>query len=157
MEERTAPSRVAMHVTRGCLVVPIQLELHDELVLQIQRDILERVSRAGIKGVIIDVSGVDIMDSIIAQKFSDTVRMLSLLGAAAVLIGLRPGVVASLIDLDFEFKGVRIAINLEDAFRILEPVVWPRKQSEEIEEPEGVVDTDPESGADKAEEDEYLE
>lgn len=148
MEEEVALSNVAMHITQGCLVVPIQAELYDEVILQIQRDILEKVSETGVRGVIIDVSGVDIIDSFIARTLSDTARMVSLLGATTVLTGLKPGVVASLVDLGLELKGVQTAINLEEGFRLLEPVVWPE---EEFEEPEETADVDPESGADNDE------
>lgn len=134
MEEEAALSKVAMYITKGCLVVPIQVELHDELVLQIQEDILERVNKTGIKGVIIDVSGVAIIDSPLGRAISDTARMASLLGAKTVITGLRPGVVASLIDLDFDIRGVATAISLEEGFRMLAPVVAPKEEPEEAEE-----------------------
>lgn len=147
MEEKAALSKVTMHITRGCLVVLIQVELYDKVLLQIQGDILERVKETGVKGVIIDVSGVDVIDSFIAQTISDTARMASMLGATTVLTGLKPGVVASLIDLDFEPKGIQTAITLEEGFRILEPVVLPREESKEIEEPEEESGEDQEGGS----------
>ncbi len=133
-----------MYITRGCLVVPIQVELYDEVVLQIQAAILERVKETGVKGVIIDVSGVDIMDSFIAKTISDTARMASMLGATTVLTGLKPGVAASLIDLDFELTDIQTAISIEEGFGILEPVVLLKEESEEIEQP-----TEEESSEDK--------
>lgn len=136
MEQEAALSKVAMYITRGCLVVPIQVELHDELVLQIQGDILERVNKTGIKGVIIDVSGVAVIDSPLARAISDAARMASLLGAKTVITGLRPGVVASLIDLDFDIRGVATAVSLEEGFRLLAPVTAPREEPEEVEEAE---------------------
>jgi len=134
MEEKAAVSRVAMYITQGCLVVPIQVELHDELVLQIQEDILERVNKTGIKGVIIDVSGVAIIDSPLGRAISDTARVASLLGAKTVITGLRPGVVASLIDLDFDIRDVPTAVSLEEGFRMLAPVVASKEETEEAEE-----------------------
>lgn len=148
MEQEAALSKVAMYVTRGCLVVPIQVELHDELVLQIQGDILERVNKTGIKGVIIDVSGVAVIDSPLAQAISNTARMASLLGAKTVIIGLRPGVVASLVDLDFDIRGVATAVSLEGGFRLLAPAITPKEEPEEVEEAEeaGVEIRAPEEG-----------
>jgi len=136
MEETSALSRVAMHITRGCLVVPVQVELYDKVVLQIQEDILKSVNQTGVKGVIIDVFSVDIIDSFIAQTISDTARMVSLLGATAVLTGLKPGVVASLIDLGIDLKHIKTALTLEEGLRMLEPVVMPKERMEDSEEPE---------------------
>jgi rsbT antagonist protein RsbS len=101
MEEEITLSKVGMYVTRDCLVVPIQVELHDELVTQIQEDILRRVKGERLKGVVIDLSGVAILDSVLARGVFDTAQMTSLLGVRTVITGLSAGVVASLIDLDF--------------------------------------------------------
>ena len=145
MEEEIGLSRVAMHTSRGCLIVPIQIELYDEIILRIQKDILERVKETGVKGVIIDVSGVEIIDSFFAQAICDTVRMASMLGAATVLTGLKPEVAASLVDLDIEFKDIQTAMNLEAGFQILEPLVRPKEEPEEIEEPEGKIEEEQEA------------
>ena len=149
MEEKAALSKVAMYITQGCLVVPIQVELHDELVLQIQEDILERVNKTGIKGVIIDVSGVAIIDSPLGRAISDTARMASLLGAKTVITGLRPGVVASLIDLDFDIRGIATAVSLEEGFRMLAPVVAPKEEPEEAEEAEEEIEAPEETDEDQ--------
>jgi len=139
MEEEIGLSKkVAMHISRGCLIVPIQIELYDETILQIQRDILEKVKSTGIKGVIIDVSGVEIIDSFFAQAICDTARMTYMLGATTVLTGLKPEIAASLVDLDIEFKDVQTAMNLEAGYQRLEPLVELKEESEEIEEPEEI-------------------
>ena len=136
MEEKPVLPRTATHVTRGCLVVPLQGELYDDVLLHVQKDILKTVQKIGVKGIIIDVSGIDIMDSFCSQTISDTAKMASLLGATTILTGLQPGVVASLVDLDFEFEGLQTAINLEEGFRRLEPIVWPEEAEESIEDEE---------------------
>lgn len=151
MEEETALSRVAMYVTWGCLVVPIQVELNDELMLQIQEDILERVNKTGIKGVIIDVSGVAVIDSSLGRAIRDTARMASLLGAKTIISGLRPGVVSSLIDLDFKIEDVLTAISLEEGLRLLAPVTAPKEEPEEPEEAEE-AEEEIEAAEEKAEE-----
>lgn len=158
MEEKIGLSIVAMHISRGCLIVPIQIELYDEIILRIQKDILERVKETGVKGVIIDVSGVEIIDSFFAQAICDTTRMTYMLGATTVLTGLKPEVAASLVDLDIDFKDVRIAMDLEAGFQRLEPLVRPKEEPEEIEEyeeieePEREVDEDREVQVDEDEE-----
>jgi len=144
MEEEIELSRVAMHISRGCLIVPIQIELYDEIILRIQKDILERVKDTGVKGVIIDVSGVEIIDSFFAQAICDTARMTYMLGATTVLAGLKPEVAASLVDLDIDFRDIQTAMDIEAGFQRLEPLVRPKEEPEEIEESEGEFDEDQE-------------
>lgn len=138
MKDKISLSRAAMHISRGCLIVPIQIELYDEIILRIQKDILERVKDTGVKGVIIDVSGVEIIDSFLAQAICDTVIMVSMLGAATVLTGLKPEVAASLVDLDIEFKDIKTAMDIEAGFQKLEPLVRPKEEPEEIEKNEKI-------------------
>lgn len=136
MEEKTYLSKVVMHITQGCLVVPIQGELYDELVLQIQRDVLEKVKKTGIKGIIIDLSGVDVIDSFIGQAISDTAKMASILGATTILTGFKPEVVISLIDLGFDFGNIQTSLTLEEGFHRLQPIIEQEEIPEEIEEVE---------------------
>ena len=103
MREEFAQTGVTMHITHGCLVVPIQVELSDEAMLEIQAGILEKVSQTGVKGVIIDLAGVDILDAFLAQAFLDTGRMIFLLGAVTIIAGLKPELVSALVDLGLEF------------------------------------------------------
>ena len=127
---------VQMHITRGFLVVPAQGELHDEFVLQMQHDILTKLYTSGVKGLIIDVSGVNVIDSFIAHAIFDIAKMAALLGAKTAVTGIRPGVAASLIDLDFEpdYDHLFTAINLEEGFRILESIAPAREELTEDEE-----------------------
>jgi rsbT antagonist protein RsbS len=158
MEDEISLSRVAMHISRGCLIVPIQIELYDEIILQIQKDILERVKETGVKGVIIDVSGVEIIDSFLAQAICDTVRMASMLGAATVLTGLKPEIAASLVELDIEFKDVWTAMNLEAGFQRLEPFIRPKEEPEEIEKDEKIKELERETDeTQEVQNDEYEE
>lgn len=134
MEEKAAISDVAMHIIRGCLVVPIQVELYDETIFRIQTAILERVNETGVKGMIIDLSGVGIIDAFLYQKIFNTVRMASMLGATTVLTGIKPEVVASLIDFDIEFKDILTARTLEEGFLVVEPIILPEEEEEEADE-----------------------
>jgi rsbT antagonist protein RsbS len=133
MEEKTALPRVAMHIMRGCLVVPVQVELDDKSVIQIQKDILEKLKTTGTKGVIIDVSAVEIIDSFLGKTLSDTARMAAMLGATTVFTGFKPGVAASLIDLDVELGDIQTAMTVEEGLLILKPIVGPQELPEEIE------------------------
>jgi len=154
MGEKNCLSKVAMHITQGCLVVPIHGELYDEVVLQIQNDVLKKITETGIKGVIIDLSGVDVIDSFIGQAISDTARMASMLGATTLLTGFKPEVVVSLIDLGIELKDVQTAITLEEGFRQLQSIVAPDEMEEMAEE---TADSDNETFEDEEEPDEDSE
>ncbi len=123
MNHEDSSLRVGMHIARGCLVVPIQIELHDEVIQATQAGILQQVRKSGLKGVVIDVSAVSIIDHFIADQLAETARMAALLGATTVLTGLQPGVVTSLVDLGFEGKGFLTAISLEEGLRVLAPIV----------------------------------
>jgi rsbT antagonist protein RsbS len=115
-------------------VVPIQEELSKEAALRIQRNLLEQVYAKSIKGVIIDLSGVKVIDGILWEVFSKTARMVKMLGFPTVITGLRPGVVASIIDLDLDFSDLITAMNLEDALEILTQSTEPEMDAEDIEE-----------------------
>ena len=108
-----------MYETQGCLVVPIQEELSIEAAKNIQHKLLEQIYSKSIKGVIIDLSGVDIIDSILWEVFSKTTQMIQVIGFPTLITGLSPGVVASIIELNLEIKTVRTAMNLEAALEIL--------------------------------------
>ncbi|WP_417810392.1 STAS domain-containing protein [Thalassospira alkalitolerans] len=125
MEGANTFSRVGMHVMRGCLIVPIQIELYDEVLQQLQRDILNKVNDTGVKGVIIDVSVVEIIDSFIAQIFVDICRMTALIGAQTILIGIRPALAGALTDLGIGVRDIHTALTLDHAISQLEPVVSP--------------------------------
>jgi len=125
-----------MYITGGCLLAPLQVDLSDEAMLEIQAEILEKVSQTGVKGVIIDLTSIDILDSFMINTLSNTGRMASLLGATTVIVGLKPELASVLVDLDVEFKDILTAITLEQGFQKLRPIVEPEERPEEIEETE---------------------
>ncbi|MFT7243927.1 MAG: rsbT antagonist protein RsbS [Candidatus Azotimanducaceae bacterium] len=110
---------VGMYSTQSCLVVPIQIELSKEEALNIQKNILNLVYAKNIKGIIIDLSGVSIIDSALWDIFSKTAKMTRMLGFPSVISGLNPGVVASIIDLNLQTDGITTTLNLEDALSLL--------------------------------------
>jgi anti-anti-sigma regulatory factor len=128
--------RVAMYIAGGCLLAPLQVDLSDEAMLEIQAEILEKVSQTGVKGVIIDLTSIDILDSFMVNTLSNTGRMASLLGATTVIVGLKPELASVLVDLNLEFKDILTAITLEQGFQKLRPIIEPDERPEEIEETE---------------------
>lgn len=119
MSRSTQPHRITMHETQGCLVVPIQEELSQGAAQSIQQQILNRIHTKPVRGVVIDLAGVQIIDSGLWTIFSNTTRMIEVMGVPSVLTGLNPGAVASIIDLKLDCDAFVTAMHLEDALQIL--------------------------------------
>ena len=115
-------TKVGMYIQQDCLIVPIQTELRNKMVERLQMDILEKIRKARLRDVIIDLSGVSLLDTYQTQKIFDTGKMAKLLGAATVFTGLSAGIVISLIDLDFEPGEVLTAISLEEGVELLRSI-----------------------------------
>jgi rsbT antagonist protein RsbS len=135
-------SDLSLHISEGCLIVPIQGEINDERMSRIQEQILQGVEDTGVKGVIIDVSGVKIIEPYHARIIDNIAKMIRLLGAKTVLTGIRPGVAISLTDSDFEFKEIyETATTFEDGVQKLKSVVQAAEElslKEFEEEAEGI-------------------
>lgn len=101
------------------LLTTIQVELDDQTAIGFQEDLLSRIHETGAKGVVIDLTSVDIIDSYIAKILGDVVSMAELLGAKVVLTGIRPAVALTLIDLGINLKGVSTALDLEQGLEKL--------------------------------------
>jgi len=134
MEEKKK-SDLSIHISEGCLIVPIQGEIDDERMDGIQQQILKGVEKTEVKGVVIDVSGVRIIEPYHAQIIDNTAKMIYLLGARTVLTGIRPGVAISLTDLNFDFKEIYgTAGTFEEGVKKLQPVIEVEEELEEFEE-----------------------
>jgi rsbT antagonist protein RsbS len=131
--------RVAMQVSRGVVVVSIQVDLRDEVLTQLPEDLLRCIQETGARAVILDASGLEILDSAELAALRRIITMTDLMGAMSVLVGLRPGVVSALIEANADVEGLSAAIDLDAAFDLLEP---------ELEaEPEAQLDIEPTSDA----------
>lgn len=115
----TNVARIPLQVSRGCVIASIQIDLTDEVLSALRKDLLNQVRDIGARGVILDVSGVEVMDMDDFDGLRKTMEMARVMGARPVLSGLRAGVVAALIDLGAMVDGVEAAINLDDAFRLV--------------------------------------
>jgi rsbT antagonist protein RsbS len=133
MNHSVESTKITMHETQGCLVVLIQEELSKEAAQRIQKNLLEQVHAKNIKGVVIDLSGVKIIDGTLWEVFSKTARMIKILGFPSVITGLSPGVVASIIDLNLDFSDLTTSVNLEDGLEILTQSTEQQVDAEDIE------------------------
>lgn len=105
------------------LLVSIQTDLHDRMAEQLQYDILNRISETNAKGVLIDISALEMVDSFIGRTLADTARMASTLNAEIVIVGMRPAVAITLVELGLALTGVRTALNLDDGYELLQQML----------------------------------
>jgi rsbT antagonist protein RsbS len=124
--------RIPLQVARGCVVASIQIDLNPEVLRQFRIDLLECVQKSRANGVILDVSGIDILDLDDFNGLRSTMEMAKVMGARPILSGLKPGVVSALIDLGADPEGVNAVLNLDDAFRLLDGIREKSAKSLEI-------------------------
>ncbi|HZO94646.1 MAG TPA: STAS domain-containing protein [Candidatus Baltobacteraceae bacterium] len=101
------------------LIVSIAFDLSDETTLALQQDLSARIVETSARGVIIDISGLEIVDSFIGRMLSTIASMSSVLDAETVVVGMRPAVAITLTELGLSLGGVRTALNAEKGFELL--------------------------------------
>src|SRR5580693_9102265 len=101
------------------LFVSIQVDLQDDTVLQLQEDLAEELSGTGARGVIIDITAVEIVDSFIGRMLTTIGSISRMFDAETVLVGMRPAVAITLTELGLSLHGVRTALNAEKGLEIL--------------------------------------
>ncbi|MBK8599038.1 MAG: STAS domain-containing protein [Holophagales bacterium] len=101
------------------LLVTIQVDMHDRLALALQDDLTARIVKDGARGVLIDISSLDIVDSFIGRMLDTIASMSRMLGAETVVVGMRPAVAITMVELGLSLKGVRTALDVEKGMEIL--------------------------------------
>jgi rsbT antagonist protein RsbS len=101
------------------LLVTIQVDMHDRLAMQLQDDLTERIVSDGAKGVLIDISALDLVDSFIGRMISNTAAMARVLDARTVVVGMQPAVAITLVELGLTLHGVKTALNVEKGMILL--------------------------------------
>ncbi|WCM18320.1 STAS domain-containing protein [Paraburkholderia bryophila] len=101
------------------LLVSIQVELHDELVLSLQDDLTARIERTRARGVLIDISALEIVDSFIGRTLGHIAAMARIMDAATVLVGMRPAVAITLVELGMSLHGIRTALDVDKGMALL--------------------------------------
>lgn len=102
------------------LLVTIQVDMHDRLALTLQDDLTERIVKDRAKGVLIDISALDIVDSFIGRMISNTAAMAKILDAKTVVVGMQPAVAITLVELGLALDGVNTALNVERGVAMLQ-------------------------------------
>jgi rsbT antagonist protein RsbS len=101
------------------LLVTIQVDMHDQLALTLQDDLSERISATSARGVLIDISGLDMVDSFIGRMIGTISGLSKIMDAETVLVGMQPAVAITLVELGLTLPGVITALDVERGMRLL--------------------------------------
>jgi rsbT antagonist protein RsbS len=112
--------RVPILKIGSVLLVSVQIDLQDQTALALQEDLSERIVKTGARGVLIDISALEIVDSFIGRMLSTIASISRVLDAETVVVGMRPAVAITLVELGLSLGGVRTALNVEKGLEILD-------------------------------------
>ena len=101
------------------LLVSIQVDMHDQLALALQDDLTDRIAKTGARGVLIDISAVEVVDSFIGRMIANIAAMARILDARTVLVGMQPAVAITLVELGLTLPGVQTALDVERGMALL--------------------------------------
>ncbi|HET7563676.1 MAG TPA: STAS domain-containing protein [Gemmatimonadaceae bacterium] len=118
------------------LLVTIQVDMHDRLAMQLQSDLTSQISDMAARGVLLDISAVEIVDSFIGRMIGNIASMARVLDAETVVVGMQPAVAITLVELGLSLPGVRTALNVEKGMALL------RRANGDTGEPEDVEESD---------------
>ncbi len=107
------------------LLVTLQFEMHDRLAMNLQNDLMEQIQKTGARGVLIDISALDIVDSFTARMLGNSASMARMLDAVTVVIGMQPAVAITLVELGLSLEGVLTALNVEKGIALLRKTLGP--------------------------------
>lgn len=112
--------RIPILKLRRLLLVSIQVDMHDRLAMQLQDELTAKISATGARGVLIDISSLDIVDSFIGRMIANIAAMARVLDAETVVVGMQPAVAITLVELGLNLPGVRTALNVDKGMALLE-------------------------------------
>jgi len=101
------------------LLVTIQVDMHDQMALALQDDLTTRIEKTGAKGVLLDISALDMVDSFIGRMISNISSLARILSASTVVVGMQPAVAITLVELGLNLPGVLTALNAERGMALL--------------------------------------
>jgi rsbT antagonist protein RsbS len=113
------------------LIVTIQVDMHDRLAMALQDDLTSRIVQSRARGVLIDISSLDMVDSFIGRMIGNIAGMSRILDAETVVVGMQPAVAITLVELGLSLPGVRTALDVEKGMRLLQGAVGRRAGEED--------------------------
>ena len=119
MMEGTSAERIPILKMGEFLLVSIQVDMHDRLAMTLQDDLTERIVKTRAGGVLIDISALEVVDSFIGRMIGNIAAMSRVLDAETVVVGMRPAVAITLVELGLALPGVRTALNVDNGMALL--------------------------------------
>jgi rsbT antagonist protein RsbS len=116
------------------LLVTIQIDMHDQLALTLQEDLTAKIEKTGAKGVLIDISALEMVDSFIGRMIANISGMARILDAHTVIVGMQPAVAITLVELGLSLPGVKTALNVERGMHYLRGVMEQKEIDVERDE-----------------------
>ena len=129
MNGRANASKIPIIKLGDSLLVPIQVDMTDQMVSDLQNDVLSEIGRTGAKGVLIDISVLEMVDSFIGRMLSGIARMAAIMDAAVVIVGMQPAVAITLVELGLELRNIDYAIDIEDGMAKLKQRILEGEQA----------------------------
>lgn len=107
----------------GCLLVTVQIDMHDELAMALQDDLTNKIVESKARGVLIDISALEMVDSFIGRMLGNIAAMSRILDAQTVVVGMQPAVAITLVELGLSLPGIRTALNVDAGLALLRNVL----------------------------------
>ena len=107
----------------SCLLVSIQVDMHDRLAMELQDDLTNRIVSERARGVMIDISALEIVDSFIGRMLNNIAAMSRVLDAVTIVVGMRPAVAITLVELGLSLTGVRTALNVDKGLTLIRKAI----------------------------------
>lgn len=108
-----------------CLLVTVQVDMHDELALTLQDDLTNKIVATKARGVLIDISALEMVDSFIGRMLGNIAAMSRILDAQTVVVGMQPAVAITLVELGLSLPGIRTALNVDAGLALLRNMLDP--------------------------------
>ncbi|HEY9748397.1 MAG TPA: STAS domain-containing protein [Allocoleopsis sp.] len=113
------------------LLVTIQVDMHDRLAMALQDDLTNRINQVSARGVLIDISALEIVDSFIGRVLANIAKMAQVLDAETVVVGMQPAVAITLVELGLSLTGIRTALNIEKGMLLLQSALQDDLKADE--------------------------
>jgi rsbT antagonist protein RsbS len=113
-----------------CLLVSIQVDMHDRLAMALQDELTAKVVSARARGVMIDISALEIVDSFIGRMLNNIAAMTRVLDASTVVVGMRPAVAITLVELGLQLSGVRTALNVDAGLALIRRLIEDEERAD---------------------------
>lgn len=116
----TEDDRIPVLKVGGNLLISIQVDISDDIAIHLQENILNQLASSNARGMLIDISILDVIDSFLARTFSTTAQMAAAMDVSVVIAGMQPAVALTLVELGLELTNIQTALNVEHGMELLE-------------------------------------